>query len=108
MGYTHWQFFDDGGSLDGMIATVDTVLALIDDDTKVIPGHGPVADKAMLRAYRDMCATLRDRVTEMKSRGMGVDEMIAANVTEGLDDIWNTWGEDWKKRSIASLYASIQ
>ena len=98
---------DDGGSLDGMIETVDTVLALIDDRTTVIPGHGPVGDKAKLRAYRDMCVILRDRVREMKGRGLSVDEMIAANVTEGLDDVWNTWGEDWKKKSIASLYASI-
>jgi glyoxylase-like metal-dependent hydrolase (beta-lactamase superfamily II) len=98
---------DDGGSLDGMIKTVDTILALINDDTQVIPGHGPIADKATLVAYRDMCVILRDRVTEMKGRGLSADEMIAANVTEGLDDAWNSWGEDWKKKSIASLYASI-
>jgi hypothetical protein len=61
----------------------------------------------MLVAYRDMCIILRDRVTEMKGRGLNVDEMIAANITEGLDDVWNSWGEEWKKRSIASLYAAI-
>lgn len=98
---------DDGGSLDGMIRTVDTALELVDEETKVIPGHGPVSDIAMLRAYRDMCIILRDRVTEMKARGMSVDEMIAANVTEGLDDVWNTWGDRWKKMSIESLYAAI-
>jgi glyoxylase-like metal-dependent hydrolase (beta-lactamase superfamily II) len=98
---------DDGGSLDGMISTVNTVLEFVDDETKIIPGHGPVGDKAMLRAYRDMCVTLRDRITDMKGRGMTVDEMIEANVTEGLDDVWNTWGDRWKKMSIESLYAAI-
>ncbi len=44
----------------------------------------------------------------MKRRGMSVDDMIEANVTEGLDDKWNEWGEGWKKLSIASLAAAIQ
>ena len=98
---------DDNGSLDGMITNVDTVLAFVNDETKIIPGHGPVSDKAMLKAYRDLCATLRDRVTEMKFKGMTVEEMLGAGVTDGFDDDWNTWGEDWKVTSIKSLYAAV-
>lgn len=98
---------DDDGSLDGMIANADTVLAFVNDETKIIPGHGPVSGKAMLKSYRDLCATLRDRVTEMKAKGMTVEEMIEAGVTDGFDEEWNTWGDDWKVTSIKSLYAAV-
>jgi cyclase len=98
---------DDGGSLDGMITTVETVLAFVNDETKIIPGHGPVSDKAGLLAYRDLCIALRDRITEMKGRGLSVEEMIAAGVTDGFDEAWNDWGEDWKSMSIRSLSAAI-
>jgi len=95
---------DAGGSIDGMITTADTVLAFINDETQIIPGHGPISAKADLKAYRDMCVTLRDRIAEMKGRGMSLEEVLAANATEGLDDRWNTWGEDWKRTSLRSIY----
>ena len=98
---------DDGGSIEGMIMNIDTVLAFTNDETQVIPGHGAVSDKAGLLAYRELCIVLRDRITEMKGRGMTIDEMIAAGVTDGLDEAWNDWGEDWKMTSIKSLYAAI-
>src|SRR5204863_5981366 len=43
-----------GGSIDGIIHTVDQILARTDDQTKIVPGHGPVAARADLEKYRDM------------------------------------------------------
>ena len=56
-----YPFIDSasGGSADGMIAAVDRALALATDRTRIIPGHGPLATKADLKAYRDMLATVR-------------------------------------------------
>ena len=51
-----------------------------------------------------MCIILRDRIAELKGRGMSLEEVLAANVTEGLDDRWNTFGEDWKRTSLRSIY----
>ena len=73
--------------------------------TRIIPGHGPVADKAMLKAYRDMCATLRDCVWEMKKSGMSLEEVIAANPTEDLDEDWGGGGDSWTRISLGSIYA---
>lgn len=98
---------DDGGSIEGMITTVDTALAFTNEETRFIPGHGPVSDRAGLEAYRDLCIVLRDRIAEMKARGLSVEEMIEAGVTDGFDDAWNDWGEDWKRTSIKSLSAAI-
>ena len=95
---------DAGGSIDGMITTADTVLAFINDETQIIPGHGPVSAKADLQAYRDMCVTLRDRIGEMKDRGMSLEDVLAADFTADLDDRWDTWGEDWKRTSLRSIY----
>ncbi|MEP6691862.1 MAG: MBL fold metallo-hydrolase, partial [Gemmatimonadaceae bacterium] len=46
-----------GGSLDGYVAVADMALALVNDQTKIIPGHGPLSNKAELKVYRDMLAT---------------------------------------------------
>ncbi len=95
---------DSGGSIDGSITTVDTVLSFINDETQVIPGHGPVTNKAELKAWRDMFVVLRDRVADMKSSGMGLEEVITADPTMGFDDRWNTWGDNFKRRSIGEIF----
>ena len=95
---------DAGGSIDGMITTAETVLAFINDETQIIPGHGPVSKRADLEAYRDMCVALRDRIGEMKGRGMSLEDVLAADFTADLDDRWDTWGEDWKRTSLRSIY----
>lgn len=96
---------DSGGDINGMITTADTVLSFVDDETRIIPGHGPVGDKAMLKAYRDMCAMLRDRVSEMKKNGMSLEEVIAANPTEDFDEDWGGGGDSWTRTSLGSIYA---
>jgi cyclase len=95
---------DSGGSIDGSITTVDTVLNFINDETQIIPGHGPVTNKAEMKAWRDMFIVLRDRIANMKGGGMSRKEVIAADPTKDFDDRWNTWGDDFKKRSISELY----
>ena len=67
-----------GGSLSGMIAGVDAVLARIDVRTRVIPGHGPLADRAALQAYRDMLATAGQRIAALRAGGRSIDAIVAA------------------------------
>lgn len=95
---------DSGGSFDGIISAVDTVLAIVDDQTQIIPGHGPVTDKIGLQAYRDMCIVLRTRIAGMKKSGMRLEEVLAAEPTADFDGTWNTWGESWKIVSLTSFY----
>lgn len=77
-----------GGSLDGMIAAVDQVLKVVKDDTKIIPGHGPLSGVQELRAYRAMLKTVSDRVGPMVRQGKSRDEVIAAKPTSDLDAHW--------------------
>ncbi len=77
-----------GGSIDGMIAAADRVLAKANADTRIIPGHGPLSGVDELRASRDMLAAVRDTVASLVSAGKTRDEVIAAGPTGVFDDAW--------------------
>ena len=66
-----------GGSLDGMIAGVDALLPLIDERTRVVPGHGPIIGRARVVAYRAMLVGLRDRVARAAREGTTADALVA-------------------------------
>ncbi|KPK82348.1 MAG: MBL fold metallo-hydrolase [Gemmatimonas sp. SM23_52] len=77
-----------GGCIDGMIAAVETVLELVDDDTRIIPGHGPLSNKAELQEYHDMLVGVRDAVAEQIATGKDRDAVIAAKPTAPFDQKW--------------------
>ncbi|MCY4096504.1 MAG: hypothetical protein OXG05_15450 [Gammaproteobacteria bacterium] len=77
---------DSGGSIDGMIRFCETVYAKLDEDTIVIPGHGEVTDMADVAAYIEMLKTVRQRVKALIDEGKTMGEVLAANVTEDLDE----------------------
>jgi cyclase len=79
---------DSGGSIDGMIAAADRGLALSTDKTKIIPGHGPLASRADLQAYRQMLATVADRIRKQVAAGKSPDDIAKTGVTKDYDDKW--------------------
>jgi glyoxylase-like metal-dependent hydrolase (beta-lactamase superfamily II) len=83
-----------GGSIDGVIETANRVLFLCDEETKIIPGHGPLGNKKDLMAYRDMLMTARDRVKQAIKAGMTYEEIKAANLATDLDDDWKSESRD--------------
>jgi glyoxylase-like metal-dependent hydrolase (beta-lactamase superfamily II) len=87
-----YPFIDtsSGGRVDGVIEAADRVLAGIGDGTRIIPGHGPLARKADLQAYRDVVKAARDRIAKLKAEGKTRDEVVAAKPTADLDAKWGT------------------
>lgn len=77
-----------GGRFDGFIDAANRALALCDDKTKVIPGHGPLADKAKLTAWRDMLVAIRDRVKKAADAGKTLEQIQAAKLTAEWDAAW--------------------
>ena len=77
-----------GGSLEGLISAVDQILARITPETKIVPGHGALATRADLMAYRDMLATVRDRVRTLIEAGKPMDQVVAAGPTRDFDGKW--------------------
>lgn len=85
-----YPFIDAGtkGNISGMIGGADKGIALSDADTIVIPGHGPVADKATLVKYRDMMATIRDRVQTQKAAGKSLQDVKTSKPTAEFDAVF--------------------
>ena len=85
-----YPFIDvsSGGSADGVIAAVDRALALATAKTKIIPGHGPLATKADLQAYRDMIATVHARIRSQVAAGRSVKEIVDSKPTKEFDEQW--------------------
>jgi glyoxylase-like metal-dependent hydrolase (beta-lactamase superfamily II) len=77
-----------GGSMDGMIQALDQILAHTDGQTKIVPGHGPVATRADLQEYRDMMVQVRQRIQTLIAAGKTMDEVVAAAPTKDLDATW--------------------
>ena len=87
-GYYPFIDYSTGGSIDGMIRATEANLTRLTDKMIVIPGHGPVADKSQLAAYRDLLVTARDRVAALKKQGRSLDEIVAARPTAAWDAKW--------------------
>jgi glyoxylase-like metal-dependent hydrolase (beta-lactamase superfamily II) len=79
---------ESGGSIDGLVAASERVLARIGDATKVIPGHGKVSDKAGLQSYHDMLVGVRAAVVKLVKQKKSLDEVVAARPTAPWDDAW--------------------
>jgi glyoxylase-like metal-dependent hydrolase (beta-lactamase superfamily II) len=104
----NYPFVDvaSGGSIRGMIAAADAMLALADENTKIIPGHGPLATARELREYRDMLAAVTERVAAMLREGRPLAEVVAARPTAPYDD---KWGRGWFKPDVwvGFVYADL-
>jgi len=68
-----------------MIRATERNLSVITDNTIVVPGHGPVANKAALSEFQDMLVTIRNNVAVLKKQGKSLDETIAARPTAAYD-----------------------
>jgi len=75
-----------GGWLGGLMTATKTLLDLANDQTRVIPGMGPVQTRADLKAQHDMLVTLRERLHQMMRKGMGTHDMLAAGATKEFDE----------------------
>ena len=77
-----------GGSIEGLIAAADRVLAIANADTKIIPGHGPLGDRAALQTYRTVLVTVRDRIKQAVAAGRTLAQVQAAKPTAEFDAVW--------------------
>jgi cyclase len=77
-----------GGSIEGLIGAADRVLAMADAGTTIIPGHGPLGDRAALQAYRTMLVTVRGRIKQAVAAGRTLEQVLAAKPTAEFDAVW--------------------
>ncbi len=91
-----------GGNINGVIAANAFALSLSDDDTRIIPGHGPLASKADQQAFHDMLVAVRDAVKVHVDAGKSLEETIAANPTAEYDE---RWGQGFTKAEAIVTFA---
>lgn len=82
-----YPFIDvaSGGNVFNAMNSLDTVIRMIDDETKVIPGHGPMSNKAELVAYRAMIGDAVSRIKALRDEGLTLEEAIAADPLAGFN-----------------------
>jgi glyoxylase-like metal-dependent hydrolase (beta-lactamase superfamily II) len=78
--------FSSGGAFTGIIGAADTALGMIDARTRIIPGHGPVASDQDLRQWRDMLATIDERVKKSVAAGRSLEQVKAERPTKDWDE----------------------
>jgi cyclase len=87
-GFYPYIDYSTGGYIGGMIAGADALLKVGDDQTKIIPGHGPMATKEDIKAMQGMLHTVQSRLEPMAKQGKTLDEVLAAQPTKDLDEQW--------------------
>jgi len=97
---------DNGGSVAGYIAGQKRILEMADDATIIIPGHGPLARKADLRAAVDMLVDAEARVKKLIDAGMTEEEILAENPLASYDARWN-WEFITTAIMTKTLYRSL-
>ncbi len=81
---------DAGGSIRGMIAACDRALELVGADTRIIPGHGPMATRTDLEKYRAMLAGVVAAVEPLIAQGEGLDEIKKADPLAPFNETWGS------------------
>ena len=79
--------FSSGGRIQGMIDASDTLLRVANENTKIVPGHGALQTRAQLVSFREMLATIRDRVAKSKAEGKTLEETQALKPTADFDSV---------------------
>jgi glyoxylase-like metal-dependent hydrolase (beta-lactamase superfamily II) len=97
----------NGGSLPGLIAALDAVIKAAGPATKIVPGHGPVVDRAAVTAHRDMVIAIRDKVAKLVKEGKTQEQVVAAKPTADYDAKVQQPGTT-ADRFVGQLYAELK
>jgi glyoxylase-like metal-dependent hydrolase (beta-lactamase superfamily II) len=96
-----------GGSIDGLITAAGRALAVMDAETRIIPGHGPLSGREDLREYRDALKAMRDRIAALVSEGRSLDEIRRARPLRGFAERWGQ-NEAAEHSFTETIYVSLR
>jgi len=77
-----------GGGINGFISSLDKMLPLMDDNSKIIPGHGKLATKKEVQAFRDRLAEIRDAVAAALKKGTKMADVANLPIASKYDSEW--------------------
>lgn len=96
---------ESGGNVLRMADNIKALLEVIDEETQIIPGHGPLANKQDLKAFHEMLVGTAAEVKAMKEQGMNLGQIQL----KGLDSRWDEWADGFLPTRvwIGIVYASL-
>lgn len=97
---------DSGGTVDGYINAQMKVISLSNDETTIIPGHGPLSNKKELQAAVDMLIDAKSIISKHIKDGKSQDEVIAANPLKKYHDDWN-WNFITTEKMTTQLFKDL-
>jgi glyoxylase-like metal-dependent hydrolase (beta-lactamase superfamily II) len=103
-----WPVVDyiTGGWIGGIVGALSRLQTLADDQTRIVPGRGPVLKLSDLKSQYEMYGTIYDRLTQMLNKGRGPSEAVAAKPTKEFDALMGN-SDEFVRRSFESLWAYL-
>jgi cyclase len=98
----------NGGTMNGMLAGFEAVIRTGRPDTRVVPGHGAIVDKAAVAAHRDMMVAVRDKVAALVRSNKTQEEVVAAKVTAEFDAKVTGATAQTADRFVTQLYQELK
>ena len=100
---------DSGGSVDGYIDAVKRAIILINDDTKIIPGHGELSDKKDYKAFLNMMEGLKTSILTEIEKGKTEKEVTSnKSLTKTYDDLGYNWSFINSEKIRRTFYKSLK
>ncbi|HTF21638.1 MAG TPA: MBL fold metallo-hydrolase [Chryseolinea sp.] len=102
--------YEGGGSINGFISNLDKILSLMNDQTRVIPGHGDICRKTDVQKFRDTLADIRDQTLAALKKGKKVDEISGLAIASKYDPTWGKGffkGKDFIFQAAENLSLSL-
>lgn len=95
-----------GGWIGGAVEAAENLMRICDADTLIVPQSGPAQTRAHLEAQREMLSTVRERIEELAVQGKGVEDMLAAGITDDFDADWEGDREQFLRNVYKGLWWS--
>jgi cyclase len=102
--------YEGGGSISGFVSNLDKLLALMNDKTRVIPGHGPLCSKTDVQKFRDTLADIRDQILVALRKGKQASEVSGLEIATKYDAAWGKGfmkGKDFVFQAAENLKTSL-
>ena len=95
-----------GGSIDGYIEGIEKGILLIDDETKIIPGHGNISSKSELKSYLVMLKSIKNAISEEIKKGKSLEQVLSNKTITNDYKSYSGWINE--KKIKTAVYKSLK
>lgn len=97
-----------GGSIDGLISSLQSIISIINNETKVVAGHSGISNQTKVKEYVNMLIDVRSLVSNMMKEGKSLDDIIQSKPTSQYDTIYQDYSFIKPKDFVTNIYESLQ